>query len=354
MDLVQEPNSTRPLLIRADADSRMGTGHVMRCIALGQAWQDRGRAVTFLSAPLPDPLEARLMREGFLLRRLEVEPGSPADALAVAALAREIHAEWIVTDGYHFDSSYQDACRNAGFHLLFIDDNAHAGRYSADIVLNQNIHATSHMYPARTARTRFLLGTRYCLLRREFLAQREALRCEPEIASNILVTMGGSDGPNVTGKVIQALRELHVDLHARVVIGPGNPHRQSLREFANEAAHDFEFIFVADRMSELMRWAHMAISAAGSTCWELMYLGVPSAVISIATNQTPTAKHLGEIGAVLDLGWYSELSADDLSLVIGGAMRDAELRRQLSRRSLRLVDGQGARRVVSAIEEVCH
>ena len=39
------------LLIRADANTHIGTGHVMRCLALAQAWQDNGGTVTFLMAP---------------------------------------------------------------------------------------------------------------------------------------------------------------------------------------------------------------------------------------------------------------------------------------------------------------
>ena len=78
------------MLIRADATLQMGTGHVMRCLALAQAWQDaNGGAVTFLSAPLPPALESRLRGEGMAVAALTAEPGSEADASETARHAKE-------------------------------------------------------------------------------------------------------------------------------------------------------------------------------------------------------------------------------------------------------------------------
>jgi spore coat polysaccharide biosynthesis predicted glycosyltransferase SpsG len=128
------------LVIRVDASTQMGTGHLMRCLALGQAWRDSGGHAIFAMAMEAPKLEMRLQAEGMEVIHLSARPGSDDDAIQTAHLARRRDASWIVADGYHFGANYQRTIKEAGLRLLFIDDDGQA-EHSADIVLNQNLHA---------------------------------------------------------------------------------------------------------------------------------------------------------------------------------------------------------------------
>jgi hypothetical protein len=57
----------------------MGTGHIMRCIALAQAWQDNGGDVTFLSYCESPPLRQRILDEGFDFIPIEKPYPDPND-----------------------------------------------------------------------------------------------------------------------------------------------------------------------------------------------------------------------------------------------------------------------------------
>ena len=132
---------TTTLLIRADASAAIGTGHVMRCLALAQSWQACGGAVTFALAGETSPLEARFKKDGTQVVYLPVRPGSLTDAQETGALAQATGVSWVVIDGYQFDTAYQQSLKATGCSLLMLDDYGHATHYYADLVLNQNIDA---------------------------------------------------------------------------------------------------------------------------------------------------------------------------------------------------------------------
>src|SRR5271169_5127044 len=180
------------LLFRADATVTSGTGHVMRCLALAQAWHDGGGRAVFAMADATPAVEERLQSEGFEVTRLVVRVGSVADAEETAKLAHQHNASWAVVDGYGFGAEYQANLKSRGLKVLFIDDNGHAGHYSADLVLNQNVYAEEAPYRSRGLSTKLLLGPRFAMLRREFAAWREWRRENPAIVRKVLVTMGGS------------------------------------------------------------------------------------------------------------------------------------------------------------------
>ena len=153
------------MLLRADGGAGIGSGHVMRCLALAQAWHDAGGAVAFISAGLSGELRHRLAQEHMALLDLDQAPGGSQAAEATAAHAPRAGAEWVVADGYGFGAEYQRVIKEAGLKLLVLDDYGHAEYYYADIVLNQNRDADGSLYKACEPATRLLLGTTYALLR---------------------------------------------------------------------------------------------------------------------------------------------------------------------------------------------
>ena len=338
------------LCVRADASSRIGTGHIMRCLALGQAWRDRGGEVTFLGSRESAVLRDRVAGEGFQWVTIpEPHPASVDLETTLPALARlcKSRGRWVVLDGYHFDEGYQRALRAAGHRLLLIDDIGHLSRYHADILLNQNSSREMVSYRA-DPETRFLLGHRYVLLRREFLNRAGEEREHADAAGNILVTLGGADPENVTLMVVEALKRLgRADLSVRVVAGASNPHKESLERSASSAVFDCRLMDATERMPELMAWADMAVSAGGSTCWEMAFMGLPNLVIVLAENQKAVTGVLHSAGCsvIPEEPPDMERLCSELDALIG----DRGSRERMSDKGRLLIDGLGSRRVVDAI-----
>jgi len=334
------------LIIRADASTEIGTGHVMRCLALAQGWQDKGGVVSFVMGTYSPSLESRLKSEGMEIIHLTSLPGSPEDARQTSEIARAAGASWVVIDGYHFHSEYQEAIKSSGLDLLAIDDNGHAGHYFADLVLNQNLHADSDLYTSREPGTRLLLGTRYVQLRREFRKHQGWRRSIRENAKRILVTLGGSDPENVTLKVIRALQRLNITgIEAVIVVGGNNPYYEHLQEAAADGAPHFRLAKNVDDMPELLSWADIAVTSAGTTVWETAFMGLPSIILTIADNQIDVAKRLGEMDMAMILGWHQSLTERDISQAVEGLLNDPGKRKLMSERVQELVDGEGVERV---------
>jgi len=339
------------LIIRTDASTQIGTGHVMRCLALSQAWQERGGEVIFVLANKSSVLENRLLLEGMQVVYLSVETGSPEDAKQTVDFARRFNAEWAVVDGYQFGAEYQKIIKNSGLNLLFIDDYGHADHYYADLVLNQNISANIDLYPSREIYTKLLLGTQYILLRREFWQWRGWQRETKAIARKLLVTFGGSDPDNVTLKVIQALQQVNIDdLEVIVVVGASNPHHEILQKEIADSNLIISLKQNVHNMPELMAWADIAIAAGGSTSWELAFMGLPSLVISLADNQIAIAEHLGKYGLVTNLGWYEDISTEQIAAEIVQLSQMPSIRLKKSKIGKELVDGKGCERAIVEIQ----
>jgi len=341
---------SKALVIRADASAEIGAGHVMRCLALAKAWQNTGGSVTYLMAECVPALEEKLAGEGVAVRRIAAAPGTPADAEQTAAAASRASAAWLVVDGYRFAPDYVRKLKAAGLRILFLDDDGRFDSYSADVILNQNISARPAMYDKREPFTQLLLGPEYILLRPEFLAEPRA-REHPAVGRKVLLTMGGSDPENVTGKVLTALSCVQRDVESRVVIGSGNQRLEELQALAATLAPGVKLECSPENMAPLMGWADVAISGAGSTCWELAHMGLPAIVIALSVDQQGIANALAEREIAISLGWHANLSEERISDVLVRLLNDRELRCAMSQRGQKLVDGRGAARVVKFLRD---
>ena len=279
---------TTNVILRADATPHMGTGHVMRCLALAQAAQDQGLEVRLVGRVHVPWVRERLCAECIPLLELAdavAHEENPADLLHQLPQTGFAPSDtWVVLDGYHFTLACQQTVRNAGYRLLVIDDYAHLPEYSCDILLNQNLGAEALFYTGDIGQK--LLGPRYALLRREFREARERLPHTKRNAppQNILVTLGGGDFIEYLENIAQ-----HMSIPAlegrtvRVIQGAMNAER--IRQAFVNCPARLEILPRVTDMPTLLLETDLCITAGGSTCWELCCLKVPFLTVEVAENQ---------------------------------------------------------------------
>mgnify|MGYP001373678883 CR=1 FL=1 len=190
------------VLMRVDAAPGVGLGHLQRCLALASALHQVHISCVFLTNG-EDSITERVRRFGFDARAFdEGDPGSESDWRQVLDLAAAEECDAVVVDSYLVDDHYLSGLRAAGMLVAAIDDLARFP-FPCHLVVSGGVGAESLPYHSSTGDTRFLLGPKYALLRKEFW-QVAPRRNESEVRE-VLVTMGGADGPNLTPVVLRVL-----------------------------------------------------------------------------------------------------------------------------------------------------
>jgi UDP-2,4-diacetamido-2,4,6-trideoxy-beta-L-altropyranose hydrolase len=340
------------LLIRADAGAAIGAGHVMRCLALAQAWRSAGGKIVFARAG-DNKLDDRIRAEGCEVANIQADSGTVADAEETLALCRRYQAGWLAVDGYQFLSDYCTRIGTGPSRTLLLDDDGSRSPYSCDLVLNMDPQASECMYVSREPRTHLLAGIRYALVREEFLKFRASQRVIPETAQRILVTFGGADPHDVSGQVLRALRLISSPrLEVTVIVGASNPHRATLQEEAGTFPHAIRLLSQVEDMAEFMSDADLAITAGGGTRFELALMRVPMFLITMAANHERTVEAYGKAKSAVAAGWFDKLGNSVLSGSLLTTIQDRRLREEIVANAAQMVDGRGAQRVVEAMLKI--
>jgi spore coat polysaccharide biosynthesis predicted glycosyltransferase SpsG len=196
-------------------------------------------------------------------------------------------------------------------------------------------------YKSLYGNTKFLLGPRYLLVREEF--RNLPKRCAKEKVERILVTMGGSDLMGLTAKALRVLQGIGSDIAVDVVMGAAFNDKDAV-EIEVSRMSNVNLLYDVDDMAELMLKADLAISAAGSTLYELAACGVPTIALVQADNQVAMAESMDKAGCIVNLGWGDRVDLADMKHVIKTLTEDKINRQHMADAGQSMVDGLGAMR----------
>ena len=345
------------IVIRTDASTDIGTGHVMRCLTLAEELREHGTDVLFICRELPGDLigliEAREFRVLRLADSLDASWQQDADRSINAIRTLNEAVSWLIVDHYGLDRRWEERLRPVVRKLMVIDDLADRP-HDCDLLLDQNLQQdmTRRYRGLVPDRCRTLSGPQHALLRREFEEARKVLRDRNGTVRRILVFFGGSDPTAETLKTLEALRILdRPDIIADVVVGSSNPRKDEVRSRCADMPSVRYHCQVSD-MAGLMAAADLSIGAGGSTHWERCYLGLPSVTIVVADNQRGPTEALAAAGAVKDLGWHEDIDAHVIADTLKTLIGDPAALRTMSERARAVMDGASGERDRTVVETI--
>ena len=344
------------LVLRAHGSSTAGMGHIARLEALGAACAQRGHRAILLTGEIPLPVRKRLLKNGLEVRTLVTGPSSVGgidDARETHALAREANATWLVVDGYVFRPEYFDHFGTSPTtRLTLFDDNAHTDTPLADVVVDAAFQADRGAYKRSKPEAVHLLGPRYAVFRPEFCVASRAKTRRSLAGGTLLITMGGSDPSDATTRILRALQPAQCGLHEIVlVIGGLNTRLDDHFRGAVSAGTRLRLLRGVDNMAELMGRVDGAISAAGTTVYELALMQVPALIVPTAENQFAGARYIGERGLFATVPPLSSLSDEELREDVTRWIQGPAEANARVRAAARLVDAEGATRICEALEK---
>jgi spore coat polysaccharide biosynthesis predicted glycosyltransferase SpsG len=311
--------------IRCDSDVEHGVGHLIRCVALAEELRGRGVEVIFIGDVYGSGwARTQLYDRGLSLIR------APHRSYRLAELAGELGLDAMVLDSYKVSPRAGAALRAAGVPVMAIVDGDPRGQ-EADLYVDQNLGAEDRPFTAPGER---LAGSRYVLLRDSV---RNCTRVQGQgDGRRILCFFGGTDSARIAPVWAEALNETWWRFEATVV---------SHEPFEVEGDR-ITVIPPTNHLAERMAAADLVITAAGSAVWELLYLGVPSALTWVADNQRIGYDEL--VGKGIAAGLGREPDAEAMA-TLRRLLVDPALREEHGRRGAGLVDGKGRERVADAL-----
>jgi UDP-2,4-diacetamido-2,4,6-trideoxy-beta-L-altropyranose hydrolase len=355
----RRPAGVTRVLFRCDGSPTIGLGHLVRCMVLATKLTEHQGIVRFVCREDPAGMTRPLMAgKGFSFLPVDgVDRAAPElseqDCAQVIDTAREWPAAAVIVDHYGATSAYLNALRATGAVLGVIDDRADRDLAAVDWLLNQNLGAHRHRYAIRPDCVA-LLGPRFALLRPEFAAARDRMtRSFSRDDGRVLVTLGGGDTTDQMIRVLDELARVRRPLQIRCIVARVGAGAAKLAEFERQTKHRVEVLPHVDDMTPHMLWADLAISAGGSTCWELSCLGLPMIVVPASEEQRLVAAALQEAGVAMIADLISEGGPLDLATQTEGLLSDSRTRAQMSTTVGQLVDGQGADRVARSLIMTC-
>ncbi|NNG40182.1 spore coat protein [Flexivirga sp. ID2601S] len=328
--------------LRCDAGARIGVGHAVRCIALGEELRHRGHPVTLWGdlggAGWLEPLVARA---GF--GRMTAATTGPA--LAGQAAAAGFGA--VVLDGYDLPADAGARLRADGRTVLAMVDGDYGAGQEADLYVDQNLGSLPHRGgpPGSVA----LAGADYALFRDSVLDRRRDLSGTPGEIRSVLAVFGGTDPMGAAPVVIPALLATGRPLDITVIAG--NPEiAERLAALVPSDGQTLRTIPPSPDLAGLAASADLAISASGSSVWELLAIGVPTAVVCVADNQELGYQQTAQAGVVAPLGLLDGFDRAVATDRLAALIADPGAAAAMARRGQAMFDGDGRRRVADALD----
>lgn len=337
--------------IRVDVNNRIGMGHAMRCLSIADALSSLAESITFITAD--NNGKSLLEERGYKNVCIQSKWDAPETELkSLLDLIEKNPAKCILVDKYEVSKNYLKQLRKV-IKVAYLDD-LNRFVYPCDFLIAYANYYTKFEYEKHYKNdVKLLLGTNYVPLRKEYSHIKEKKICLN--GNRVIFLSGGTDNYGVAVAFLEELRKQQVleNYCIRIICGAFHKDIKLLQNLAENCENIQVFVQVKD-MWKHMEWADMAVSAGGSTLYELSACGTPFISYTIADNQLDNVmwfekeKHICYAG---DMRTDLEQNMKKLVCELNLLRENQEQRKKISESLKQLVDGKGSLRIAKILNQ---
>lgn|GEM_PF-3524653 len=292
-----------PLLVRCDAGGDHGLGHLMRCLALAEALRAAGGPVARFCLQAPDAIVQRVRDAGFSVQVSARQAGRDCDDLVLWCQQNSADGlPWVVLDGKSADPALLSPLAEAS--RLICYDDAPYRDFPAAVIINAQPWTSATDYPLRAGRL-VLAGGQYNSIHPGYFAAADR-----PARSAVLITLGGEDPANDTAWIARTLADELRGFPVLAVIGPAHPDRTAACAALTRFLPQSEIIHAPPSLIPVAERSFLALSAGGTSCYELQAAGIAVAAIAVEEHQVPFVAALERLGGVVPLAGPAPTTGD--------------------------------------------
>ena len=335
------------VLIRADGNEKIGSGHIMRTKSIANELKGLGAKVLYA---LADERGKRLINNEFQSVVLSSNYECLDDEInALSSVIKEQKIKLILLDSYFVTPKYFKELKKLA-KVAYIDD-LDTFAYECEALISYGAFFDKNEYKARqNLAKKYFLGSEFAPLRAEFGSTQKSSKNTQK--KQVLLTTGNTDLLGIMPRLLEAFLsdESLKNLEFLAISGAFNEHENKL--LALSAKHkNIKVLKNPENMAQIMAEADFVLSAGGSTLYELASLAKAVICFSIAANQN-NIKSWAKAGAMLYAG---DAKADSHSVVtkslnlLKSLLNDENLAKTLGQKVHFFVDGKGAIRLAKEL-----
>ncbi|WP_244834826.1 UDP-2,4-diacetamido-2,4,6-trideoxy-beta-L-altropyranose hydrolase [Clostridium sp. BJN0001] len=336
------------IFIRTDGGREIGLGHIMRMLVLADELRKSNEVIFICRNSKNNKFEAgieKIYQNDFKILFIK-EKDYIND---IISLQKEYKADLLITDSYDVSESYFNVLKPYFRFTGYVDD-VNKMKMNVDFIINQNINAKELDYSSNiNLETKLFLGPKYCMIRKEF---KEAfkLKVVKDEVSDIMLTLGGMDDDNNTGKILKMIKDINKNIH--VVIGSAFS-EETIKSIENlSIGHENIYLYKNANMADIMRKCDVAISSCGSTIYELCSMNVIPIGIIVAENQRKTAEFMKSNELIAKIFNAQNLNSHDLINFLNNLLNNKSKRLKIFNNQKNIVNINGAKLLVDKINKI--